>query len=44
MATSQLDVRFDKADISLSDPEHRMTTLDYRALNPQTVQAAQASL
>jgi len=42
-ASSRLDVSFDKADISLADLEHLLTTLGYRALEPQTVQAAQAS-
>ena len=43
MATSHLAVRFDKADISLADLEHLLTTLDYRTLIPPTTQAAQAT-
>ena len=43
-ASSRLAVRYDKARISLADLEHLLTSLGYRALEPQTVQAAQASL
>ncbi len=43
-ASSRLSVRYDKARITLTDLEHLLTTLGYRALELQTVQAAQASL